>query len=356
MLVTFIRFVFMISAAIGGFQLGEYLKIAFKDRTQAYLIAAQVLTILIIIGIGYVAGGIIGRKIDEALNKFITSLHKYTGYDLMIGSAGLIIGLVVAALISLPIARIEFAGTYLSIIIFIVCGYIGLAIAMKKAPDISHLKLTSTGLASKPASGIMPKILDTSIIIDGRMVDIAKTGFLEGRILVPRFVLHELQELADSEDSLKRNRARRGMDILQELQRDLAIEVEIVDRDFPSINGVDAKLILLAKEIDGAILTNDYNLNKIAQLEGLIVLNINELSNALKPVLLPGERMSVKIVKEGKELTQGVAYLDDGTMIVVEGGREKINESVDITVTSVLQTAAGRMIFAKVGPNGADNH
>ena len=195
-------------------------------------------------------------------------------------------------------------------------------------------------------------VLDTSVIIDGRITDLCQTKFIEGRLIIARFVLKELQQIADSADALKRNRGRRGLDILNKIQKNTKIIVKIHDEDFPDITEVDAKLVKLAKVLDAKVFTNDYNLNKVAELEGVAVLNINELANALKPVVLPGEMMEVKIVKEGKEHNQGVAYLDDGTMVVVEEGRNLLGKTIQVTVTSVLQTSAGRMIFGKSEHNG----
>lgn len=193
-----------------------------------------------------------------------------------------------------------------------------------------------------------PKVLDTSVIIDGRIFDLCQTGFIEGTLIIPAFVLQELRHIADSSDNLKRNRGRRGLDILNKIQKELKeVDVQVTEKDFPQIAEVDSKLLKLAQELNGKVITNDYNLNKVAEFQGVPVLNINELANAIKPVVLPGEEMRIQIVKDGKESGQGVAYLDDGTMIVVEGGRKFIGETKDVVVTSVLQTAAGRMIFAK---------
>jgi Integral membrane protein (PIN domain superfamily) len=189
--------------------------------------------------------------------------------------------------------------------------------------------------------------LDTSVIIDGRILDICQSGFIEGALIIPHFVLDELRHIADSSDSLKRNRGRRGLDILSKIQKELAVEVQITEKDFPDIDEVDSKLLKLAQFLGGKVITNDYNLNKVAGVQGVPVLNINELANSVKPVVLPGEEMTIQIIKDGKEQEQGIAYLDDGTMIVVEGGKRHIGEIMDVIVTSVLQTAAGRMIFAK---------
>jgi uncharacterized protein YacL len=196
---------------------------------------------------------------------------------------------------------------------------------------------------------VTPLVLDTSVIIDGRVADICETGFMAGPLVIPQFVLHELQQIADSADSIKRNRGRRGLDILQRIQKKASVEVQISTVDFPEIREVDHKLIEMARRVEGKIVTNDFNLNKVAQLRGVAVLNINELANALKPVVLPGESMRVYILKEGKEYNQGVAYLDDGTMVVVDNARRLIGKNIDDSVTSVLQTTAGKMIFGRFG-------
>jgi len=201
------------------------------------------------------------------------------------------------------------------------------------------------------------------VIIDGRIADICDTGFMEGNLIVPRFVLDELQHIADSSDSMKRSRGRRGLDILNRMQKSAGMNIEVVDQDFPKIKGVDGKLVALAKKMGGKIITNDFNLNKVAELQGIRILNVNELANALKPVVLPGEMMTVKIIKEGKEPGQGVAYLDDGTMVIVDNAVKRQGETVEVLVTSVLQTTAGRMIFSEIkevnqdrGSFGAGSH
>jgi uncharacterized protein YacL len=224
--------------------------------------------------------------------------------------------------------------------------YIGLVLGTSKG-DMLNLQALGGLFGSERNSQRQPKVLDTSVIIDGRVADICDAYFLEGTLLVPQFVLRELQLVADSADGLKRQRGRRGLEVLQRIQQMPHIEVDIVDDDFPQIAEVDMKLIELAKRHAAKIVTNDYNLNKVATLQGLDVLNVNQLANALKPVVLPGEAMRVFILREGKEHNQGVAYLDDGTMVVVDGGRRMINKTVDITVTSVHQTTAGKMIFGR---------
>ncbi len=260
---------------------------------------------------------------------------------------GAIAGIAGATLISLIIANMAIAdaktATALQVFVLALMVYMGLMTGVTKG-DLINLDIF--GLVDRNSKKIA-KILDTSVIIDGRVADVLETGFVDGQLIVPEFVLRELQMVADSADSIKRNRGRRGLDILQKIQKKPGIQVQIVDREFPDIRDVDMKLIELAKELGAKIVTNDFNLNKVAQLRGVAVLNINELANALKPVVLPGETMRVFILKEGKEYNQGVAYLDDGTMVVVDNARRKIGKTIDIQVTSVLQTTAGKMIFGK---------
>ncbi|MBC3803712.1 PIN/TRAM domain-containing protein [Acetobacterium fimetarium] len=289
-----------------------------------------------------------------------TSMENVKLIDIGLGLGGLIIGLVIAMLISFAFAQIPFLwiGTILTIVSYIVLGYLGFILAIKKREDIllafQSVKRekevnapASQKRASKRKGAAIPKLLDTSVIIDGRIFDICKTGFIEGPLVIPVFVLNELQLISDSSDELKRNRGRRGLDILNKIQTDLEIEVQITEEDFDDVHEVDSKLVKLGKSTKGKILTNDYNLNKVATVQGVDVLNINELANAVKPVVLPGEEMKVLLVKGGKENGQAIAYLDDGTMIVVENGKKYIGNSTPVLVTSILQTAAGRMIFAK---------
>src|SRR6267143_1118259 len=236
--------------------------------------------------------------------------------------------------------------SFLQILVMLLMAYVGLIVGANKG-DLLNLAALGGIFGGEKQSKKSYKILDTSVIIDGRIADIAETGFLDGIIVTPQFVLRELQLVADSADSLKRNRGRRGLDILQRLQKIASLQIQIVEDDFPTVREVDLKLIELAKLYEGKIITNDFNLNKVAQLQGVEVLNINELANSLKPIVLPGETMRVFILKEGKEYNQGVAYLDDGTMVVVDNARKMIGKTIDISVTSVLQTTAGKMIFGK---------
>jgi uncharacterized protein YacL len=274
----------------------------------------------------------------------VVSLKRLIGAA--IGSVLGIIGAFLFALVirnSIPTSPFQ---SFLQIMVMLVMAYVGLAVGANKG-DLLNLAALGGVFGGEKSGKKSYKILDTSVIIDGRIADIAETGFLDGLIVIPQFVLRELQLVADSADSLKRNRGRRGLDILQRLQKTASVQIQIVEDDFPSVREVDMKLIELAKLYEGKILTNDFNLNKVAQLQGVAVLNINELANSLKPIVLPGEIMQVFILKEGKEYNQGVAYLDDGTMVVVDNARKMIGKTIDISVTSVLQTTAGKMIFGK---------
>jgi uncharacterized protein YacL len=241
----------------------------------------------------------------------------------------------------------EESRSFLDLSLLLVMTYIGLVVGASKG-DMLNLQALGGLFGTERGARRMPKVLDTSVIIDGRIADICEARFLDGVLLIPQFVLRELQLVADSADSLKRQRGRRGLEVLQRIQKMAHLEIEIADDDFANIADVDMKLIELAKRYDGKIVTNDYNLNKIATLQGIEILNVNQLANALKPVVLPGEIMRVFILREGKEHNQGVAYLDDGTMVVVDGARRMINKTVDITVTSVHQTTAGKMIFGRI--------
>ena len=294
--------------------------------------------------------------IDHVVNfiKWIEeSLVKAPITDIIFGSVGLVFGLIIAFLIGYALTAIEvpILNTIAPILLTLLFGYLGFQVGFKKRDELSGLlankkKKTGDEEPEKANKNVL-KILDTSVIIDGRIADICQTGFLEGTIVIPQFVLAELQHIADSSDALKRNRGRRGLDILNRIQKELAIKVEIYEGDFEEIQEVDSKLVKLAKVTNGIVVTNDFNLNKVCELQQVSVLNINDLANAVKPVVLPGEEMNVHVIKDGKEYNQGVAYLDDGTMIVVEEGRNYIGKHLDVLVTSVLQTSAGRMIFAK---------
>ncbi|QZA33102.1 PIN/TRAM domain-containing protein [Hydrogenibacillus sp. N12] len=276
--------------------------------------------------------------------------------DLLFGTLGMLVGLLVAFFIYLPLKQLPIAGEFAPIFISILLAYLGFTVGHKKKDELIQFfslgRMRERGDRERERGERLDKkaglkLLDTSVIIDGRIADIVETGFLEGTLLVPEFVLAELQHIADSSDMLKRNRGRRGLDILKRMQKNKHAKVVILERDVEDVHDVDAKLIRLAKELGAKIVTTDFNLNKVCELQGIPVLNVNDLANALKPIVLPGEELVVHVIKDGKEHGQGVAYLDDGTMIVVEGGKEFIGEHIGVLVTSVLQTSAGRMVFAK---------
>ncbi|WP_281883969.1 PIN/TRAM domain-containing protein [Paenibacillus sp. YYML68] len=273
--------------------------------------------------------------------------------ELVAGTLGMGVGLLASSLLLQPLERSGLTNPLLHMLCIAVLAIAGYRLGtVKKDELVALLEKRGEQQRGRRAPGEAKgfeehKILDTSVIIDGRIADICKTGFIEGTLVIPEFVLEELQHIADSSDLLKRNRGRRGLDILNKIQKELDVKVLIYEGDFDEISEVDSKLVRLAKLLRGKVITNDFNLNKVCELQGVSVLNINDLANAVKPVVLPGEEILVQVIKDGKEHGQGVAYLDDGTMIVVEGGREFIGTTLDVLVTSVLQTSAGRMIFAK---------
>ncbi len=349
------------------------------------LTIANVILIALGMAVGAAVGYLISPFVASTLQRFSVwvegQLSKMPLQDVIAGVAGLAIGLIIANLLGGAFSNIPVVGDYIPVVFSIVFGYLGIHIVVRKQKEIGELLSRMLKLKKKPkgqaseavsgdgfvpgAAGVQPgdsfvqpgaashvspvgcKLLDTSVIIDGRIADICRTGFIDGKLLIPVFVLEELQHIADSADALKRVRGRRGLDILQRIRTESGMQVEIINRDFDDIAEVDSKLVRLGQQLGGKIITNDYNLNKVSELQGVPVLNINALSNAVKPVVIPGESMHVTIVKEGKEHGQGVAYLDDGTMIVVENGRYHLNEAIQVEVTSALQTSAGRMIFAK---------
>ena len=300
----------------------------------------------------------VGLLIGVAIIVFEWRLRAMSLKRLIGAAIGSVLGIVGAYLFALVIRNSIPPGpiqSFLQIMVMLVMAYVGLAVGANKG-DLLNLAALGGIFGGERSGKKSYKILDTSVIIDGRIADIAETGFLDGLIVIPQFVLRELQLVADSADSLKRNRGRRGLDILQRLQKTASVQIQIVEDDFPSVREVDMKLIELAKLYEGKIITNDFNLNKVAQLQGVAVLNINELANSLKPIVLPGEIMRVFILKEGKEYNQGVAYLDDGTMVVIDNARKMIGKTIDISVTSVLQTTAGKMIFGKWDERATGRH
>jgi len=339
-----LRLVFAAIFGTTGFLLGREAydrAISIHVASQWWQFAAVVIAPVIGAVLGVLIVPMAQRVFDRELIAVERAIDRMAPGELL---GGLIIAFLAKSVLFEFITFAGRTGGYIAIVIYIVvsifAAYLGARVGAKQRMSIGNFANVAV------ASGGTPKVLDTSVIIDGRILDIVGSGFLDGPLLLPRFVLRELQNIADSSDAMRRTRGRRGLDVLTKLQ---AISpLEIVERDYDTVNEVDAKLVLLARERGGKLVTNDFNLNRVANVEGVAVLNINELANAVKPVLLPGEELRVALIKEGKEPHQGVGYLDDGTMIVVENGRRQVGETVDVAVTSALQTAAGRMIFARM--------
>lgn len=301
-----------------------------------------------------VMNGVLGVLLGVSIVLFEARLKKASLKRLIGAGIGSLMGIIGAFFISYLIGHTSLPPedrSFLELVVLLLMGYVGLVVGAAKGELLNLSALGGLIGGERPPKRDY-KILDTSVIIDGRIADVCETGFLDGILVIPQFVLRELQLVADSADSMKRNRGRRGLDILQRVQKIANINVQILETDFPNVREVDMKLIELAKAMEGKIVTNDFNLNKVAQLQGVEVLNINELANAMKPVVLPGEIMKVFILKEGKEYNQGIAYLDDGTMVVVDNARKLIGKTIDTSVTSVLQTTAGKMIFGKYEERG----
>lgn len=331
----------------------------FND-SEAYMLLPEHLNLLIFISSG-ILSGIIFLFLSKPLVAFVfksakdadKKISKLPPNVVIPAVIGLILGLVVAYFLSSLISSfilLPWIAGIINVLIYIISVYLGISIFIRYRSNFSDFfrRHKESEEKDKDFDLARPKLLDTSVIIDGRIFDICNTGIIEGVLIIPEFVLDELRHIADSSDDLKRNRGRRGLDILKRIQTELDLPVRIVHTEMQESFDVDSKLLLLAKELGGIVVTNDYNLNKVASVKGVRVLNINELSNAVKPVVLPGEEMNVTVVKDGKEPGQGIAYLDDGTMIVVDGGQKEHNKPISVVVTSVIQTAAGRMIFAKL--------
>lgn len=332
-----------------------------------YLHEAGILTSISPV-IGAVALGVLGGLLGFAVAPYLTTrpahalrvlLAKLSASTLISVGIGLVAGLLVAALLAFPLSFLpDPFGQILPFVGVLIFGYVGVMVFVMRQNDIlgsfrgrSASKEKEAKANPEPVGELDPGrtiLMDTSVIIDGRIADISRTGFLTGNLLIPRFVLNELQYIADSPDNLRRQRGRRGMEVISQLQKDSVLPIKISDIDVEGTREVDEKLVILARQMHAPILTNDYNLNRVAELQGVTVLNINELANAVKSVLLPGESLSVIVIQEGREVGQGVAYLDDGTMVVIEDGRDRINSQVTVVVTKILQTAAGRMIFARL--------
>jgi len=332
--ITVARIVFVTLVGYGGYLLGDALELADGWRWPFWVVGGG------LAGIAVVA-------LEHAARQVPLS-------RVFVGGLGAVAGVLLAQLVAAALlVFVEPIGTpagrgFLSLLL----AYIGVVFALRREEELGGLTraVFPSAAASRAESH---KVLDTSVIIDGRIAEVCQAGFLEGTLLVPQYVLRELQQIADSADALKRNRGRRGLDVLQRLQRMAGVRTELHDLDFPHIREVDRRLIETARAVGGVVVTNDYNLNKVAELHGVRVLNINELANALRPVYLPGESLKVQVLREGKEAAQGIAYLDDGTMVVIDQGKKHIGQSISVIVTSVLQTAAGRMIFTRLGDEDA---
>jgi uncharacterized protein YacL len=335
------------SQASGAFPLEDWFPGYWDFVARAALTVAGAL-------IGVLVGGVVGRAMRGRLKAIDRAADRRSAAELTVGALGLVVGLVAAALAGIAVAQLPIIGPYLLLPVLLVVAYVFSRIAARKHVDI--LRLIGVRWRPHGAAATAPaRLVDTSAIIDGRLVDVLRTRFLSGSIVVPDFVLHELQRVADSADAQKRARGRRGLELVEELKATANGGFSVRSGDYPEAVGVDAKLVEMARDIGASIVTVDYNLNKVAKIRGVEVLNVNELANALKPAVLPGEVLAVKVIREGKEYDQGVGYLADGTMIVVEGGRSSLGETVEVEVTSVLQSPSGKMIFTRLaGAGGVD--
>jgi len=345
-----LRLIGMVALAVGGVYLGINLSGAAKQSAELWGVVFALVGALI----GLVGTPFITTRPARAIR---TQIMQLPASALVAGMTGLIVGLIVAGLLSFPLSLLPAPfSQVLPLVGAVVLSWLGISVFVMRQRDIFSLfrgrlggKLAADGAGT--ANEGRSVLLDTSVIIDGRIADIAHTGFVAGTILVPKFVLNELQHIADSPEVLRRNRGRRGLEVLNRLTKESLVPVRFTDQDVPGVREVDDKLVILAKQLNCAVITNDYNLNHVAQLQGVSVLNINELANAVKAVFLHGEALTVKIIQEGREPGQGVGYLEDGTMVVVDDGRAHQSEQVSVVVTKVLQTTAGRMIFAKLENN-----
>jgi uncharacterized protein YacL len=345
-----VRAIRLLMALVGGVTCYEVAVTFLPDADLASASYGLLVALCVAVGIflGVVVGGFLGRAVTKLGRRLDRASSLLTASGLIFTSIGLLIGLALAALGGLAVKDLPVVGPYLLPLLYSVSGYLFAYLGYKRHTDLARV-LGFKGLLQQPGvrQFMRPKLLDTSVIIDGRIGDVAATGFMEGDLVIPGFVLEELQSIADSAEPGKRARGRRGLDTVHNLQESYG-RVTIIERDFPSVAEVDAKLVKLAKEMKACILTTDYNLNKVSQIQGVEVLNVNELANTVKAVVLPGERLEVRVLREGKEEDQGVAYLDDGTMVVIEGGRNRLGEEVNVEVTSVLQNPSGKMIFARL--------
>ena len=364
MVLLIFRMVFLIVGAGGGYYVVNTLLIDYLD-SNFWLLTGHIAGIIIFALIGFFIGGFIGKRIIKDVSAIDEKVKEIPGNNLIIGIIGLTTGILLGLLVSLALRSIPFVGPFIPIFLVVIFSYVGIMLSLRNKQMIINIfrlskrfkEETEENPADKKESEernviSKPKILDTSTIIDGRIADIILTGFLEGALIVPGFIVNELQGVADSSENLRRIKGRTGLDILQKLQDNKKLNISIFEKDYAGLDSVDSKLIALAKELGGDLVTSDYNLNKVARLKGINVLNINDLSNAVKMIILPGEKLNIEIIKEGKEKDQGIAYLDDGTMIVVEGGKNMLGRTIEIMITGILQTPAGRMIFSKIYTNG----
>lgn len=336
----------------------SYIANLFLPPNPNWRIAAGMLTAVIL----YFVMIFLVKMARKGIMRF-NRLLDFTSIEIVLGGvAGLMVGVLLGLFCTYPLSMIRGVGSYLILIVFLLCGYLGLRIGTHRAADIWKI-IPGTAAEEYPSEASAPsnyKVLDTSAIIDGRIYDVCLSRFLEGTLLVPVFVIEELQHIADSSDNLRRNKGRRGLELLSKMNKHSEIKIDIIEASIPEEKEVDMKLIRLCKQINASIITNDYNLNKVAELQGIPVLNINELTNAVKVVVYPGETMQINVLKEGKEPGQGVGYLEDGTMVVVEDAQHELGNTLEVVVTSVFQTAAGRMIFTRKmkeeNAQGLNNH
>ena len=348
------RIVLSLLGVLGAIQAG--LSSDFLDRYPAsYAYPAFGVIVFLAFAVGWMIGGLVGQGLVRGFKRVERAAQTRSAGELTVAAMGLLVGLLVSALLWFPVHTLPYIGNWVILPLFLVVGYLFAYVAAKKHRGI--LRLVGVHQIVDPSmpgssNASVETLVDTSAIIDGRIADIVRTGFLRGELVVPEFVLRELQQVADSGDPLKRARGRRGLEVVQGLRSEVTVATPEID--FPELADVDAKLLKLAKQRGLRILTTDYNLNRLARIQDVVVLNVNELANALKPAVLPGERLEIRLIREGKEADQGVGYLDDGTMVVVEGGRRRVGDTVDVQVTSVLQSPSGKMIFTRIGDAAAE--
>ncbi len=336
----------------------SYIVNIYLSSNRSWSIAAGMITATVF----YITAVLLVKITKKEVRRF-NRLLDYTSIEIVLGGVvGLMAGVLVGLICTYPLSMIRRVGSYLILIVFLLCGYLGLRIGTHRAPDVWKLfpATAAEKYSAEATEARNCKVLDTSAIIDGRIFDVCLSRFLEGTLLVPIFVIEELQHIADSSDNLRRNKGRRGLELLSKMNKHSEIKIDIIEASIPEEKEVDMKLIRLCKQINASIITNDYNLNKVAELQGIPVLNINELTNAVKVVVFPGETMQINVLKEGKEPGQGVGYLEDGTMVVVEDAQHELGNNLEVVVTSVFQTAAGRMIFTRKmreeSSSGINNH